>query len=491
MSAILRMNHFVEAAKQAHIAPTSQYLHASAGSVAVTPMNLPSSFSEQAKTQNCKTWEIFQESLINIIGQHKFDWICHRYRAKLNFTGMKKSGAPLLPKHVELFSVGAAQVLNRDIKAKFPGKIRALTREQLKERIAQIQPFPILGECKDPTKMTGAPGTTFAHFFHDKLLMDKEKQMLFSDVEKMSLPAYRERLTKIITNRELIEGQIIPAPGHDGHVDYYKVYRKVATGDGLVAYALSPATNNSTLKPLIVFRPSQWALSNEDTFETYLNDVQLNIGEMGWKGAAAEFEKLMSDPHFRRNNEKISISGYSLGGAQAQRFLAVHADHVSYAVFYNDPSVDDETAEKFAQRMNSMGRRGEPLNIQIFRMKGDFCDYIGGKHLGWGVDHPDVNIQLMEGNFDDKKAAAFKLHSHRVFDNTTFPYYMQRYDDTQQLFDRLDNSKRGPDVLWYERMRRIWGKVTFASIYSLSVVVKFISWALGVRILRSSKDPDL
>ena len=491
MSAILRMNHFIEATKQAYVAPTSKCLRANEGGVGVTLVDLSSSFSEPAKTQNSRTWKIFRESLIDIIGQNKFDWICHRYRAKLNFTGMEKSGAPLLPEHVELFGVGTAQMLTRDLKAKFPGKIRALTREQLKERINQIQPFPILGECKDPTKMTGAPGATFAHFFHDKLLMDKEKQMLFSDVEKISLPAWLERFTKVITNRELIEGQIIPAPGHDGRVDYYKVHRKVATGDGLVAYALSPATSNSTLKPLIAFRPSQWALSNEDAFETYLNDVQLNVGEMGWKGAAAEFKKLMSDPHFRRNNEKISLSGYSLGGAQAQRFLAEHADHVSYAVFYNDPSIDDEIVEKFAKRMNSMGRRTEPLNIQIFRMKGDFCDCIGGKHMGWGIDHPDVNIQLMEGNFDDKKAAAFKLHSHRVFDNTTFPYHMQRYDDTQQLFDRLDNSKRGPDVFWYERVRRIWGGVAFVSIYSLSVVVNFISWVLGVRILRSSKEPDL
>jgi hypothetical protein len=327
-----------------------------------------------------------------------------------------------------------------------------------------------------------------AHLFHDKLRMDKEKQLLFSDVDRLNFPAWLERFTKVIINRELIEGQIIPAPGQDGRIDYYKVYRKVGTGEGLVAYALRPAANDSTLKPLIAFRPSQWAISNEDAFETYLNDVQPHVGEMGWKGAAPELQKLMSDPHFRRNNEKISLSGYSLGGAHAQYFLAAHADHVMYAVFYNDPSVDNATAEGFAKRMNSMGRRTEPLNIQLFQMNGDFCGYVGDKHVGHGVNHPDVNIQLMEGNHENKNAAAFKLHSHRIFDNTTFPYHMKCYDDTQQLFDRLDNSKRGAEVFWYEKTRRVWGGVAFTAIYALSRFVHFISWALGVKILRSSKD---
>lgn len=91
MSAILRMNHFIEATKQAYVAPTSKCLRANEGGVGVTLVDLSSSFSEPAKTQNSRTWKIFRESLIDIIGQNKFDWICHRYRAKLNFTGMEKA----------------------------------------------------------------------------------------------------------------------------------------------------------------------------------------------------------------------------------------------------------------------------------------------------------------------------------------------------------------------------------------------------------------
>ncbi|MBI2810921.1 MAG: hypothetical protein HYX67_08850 [Candidatus Melainabacteria bacterium] len=319
--------------------------------------------------------------------------------------------------------------------------------------------------------------------------MDKEKQLLFSDVERISFQAWQERMSKVSVNREFLEGQVIPAPGHDGRVDYYKVHRKIATGDGLVAYALKPSGSDSTLKPMIIFRPSQWAFSNEDAFETYLNDVQKNVGEMGWRSSAPLFEQLMQDRHFRRNNAKVSISGFSLGGAHAQRFLEHHYENVGQAVFYGDPSIDHDTAVRIRDKINAMPRRAEPLNMQIFRMKGDFCHYVGDKHAGWGVTHPDVNIQLAETDHDNKKVAGFYLHSHRIFDNTHFPYQMQRYESAEELNKHLDNSQRGADVLWYERMRTIWGNVAFYSLFSLSELVKLVSWMFAVKVLRRSNDP--
>ncbi len=488
MTSILRVNNFSVAANQAY--GSAKYLCTDSQSLGVRQVDLPKSFSSQAAKENRETWKIFRQSLVDTIGPTKFDWICHRYRSQLNFTRMQKSGEALLPVHVELFSVGVAQVLSRDIKAKFPEKIKTLTREEITQKIRQVQPFPIVGGYKDPCKISGSPGTLFANFFHDKLLMDKEKQLLFSDTERLTFPAWLERMCKVTVNRELIEGQLIPAPGQDGQMDYYKVYRKIG-GSGLVSYALKPATIHSTLKPLIVFRPTQWAFSNEDSFDSYLNDVQPNVGEMGWMATRKQFEYLMNDPHFRRNNEKISIGGYSLGGAHEQYFLANHSEHVSYAAFYNDPSITEQVSEDFAEKMKELPPRTEPLNIQLFRTKGDFCHYVGGKHVGWGVDRPDVNIQLLEIDPDKKTAAAFKLHSHRIFDNTHFPYQIKICEETEELFNHLDNSKRGADVFWYERMRRLWGRVAFLSFSCLSVAIKGFSRVFGIRILRSSTQPDL
>lgn len=488
MTSIVRINHFVSRANEAVAADVPRRLQASASTLQVESLPLTGTLTREIKEQNRETWKIFKQSLFETIGERKFDWICHRYRGKYDFTALQKSGQPLLPEHVELMSIGASQLLGRDVKSRFPEKLRTLSREMLSERMRQVQPFPIVGSYKDPLKIGGSPGSRMAHFFHDKILMDKEKQLLLSDVKRQDFPAWRERFSKTVVNRELLPGQLIPAPGWDGAMDYYKVFKKIGTGDGLVAYALKPATADSTLKPLVVFRPSQWAFSNEDAFETYFNDVQPHIGEMGWKAAEGIFQQLMNDPQFRRNNEKISLSGYSLGGAHAQYFLAAHSDHIADAVFFSDPSVDAVTADNFAAAMREKPLRDEPLNIQIVRMKGDFCQYVGDKHVGWGVDRPDVNIQLMEIDHEDKTVAAFKLHSHRIFDNSSFPYQMQVHEDTQVLFEHLDNSLRGPAVVWYEQMRQIWGRVAYISLFSFKELVTWVSWVLGVKILRSSRD---
>lgn len=487
MVSLLRINHFCISANEAYFSPTPKYLGADSGTVHVRQIDLPSTFSPEEIKQNKETWKIFQQSLIATIGQKKFDWICHRYRNRMNFLELQSLGRPLLPEHVEVFTIGANQILSADVKRMHPGKLRNLSREDLKKRLAEVQPFSIVGGYKDPMRIAGSPETLFSYFFHDKLLMDKEKQLLFSDIERLTFPSWLERMAKVTVNRELIEGQLIPAPGQDGKIDYYKVYKKIG-GGGLISYALKPVTSESTLKPLVIFRPTQWAFSNEDAILSYLNDAQRNVGEMGWKACENAFKELMCDPKFRDADEKVSIAGYSLGGAHAQYFLAEHGESISHAVFYADPSVDDSTAEQFAERMNALPRRAEPLNIQIFRVKGDFCHYVGGKHVGWGVNHPDVNIQLVEIDHHNKAARTFRLHAHRIFDNNKFPYQMECIEDSEQLFNHLDNCKRGPDVFWYERMRRIWGSVVFYSFYSLSGALNLFSYAFGVKVLRSSSD---
>jgi hypothetical protein len=487
MTSVIKLNHFVYAANQVYAAPVSYCLVADSQGLGVTPQPLAAyATSPSVRRENRRTWQVFKDSLIGTIGQQKFDWICQRYRSHINFTYLARSGTPLLPKHVELFSIGSSQVLSRDIKRGSSVKLKTMMRAQLKERIEIVQPFPIVGSYNDPVNIFGSPGTAAAYIFHDKLLMDKEKQLLFSDVERLSFPAWLERFCKVTINRELIEGQVIPVPGQDGRIDYCKIHRKIAR-DGLVAYALKPIAKDTTLKPMIIFRPTQWAFSNEDAFEAYLNDAQPSVGEMGWSATKELFEMLMKDRHFRRNNERISVSGYSLGGTHVQRFLEAHYEHVASAIFYNDPSVDKETAERFAEKVNLMPRRTEePLNIQIFRTNNDFCHYVGEKHVGWGVYHPDVNIQLLEIDPESNEITAF--HSHRIFDNTRFPYQIKPHENTEELFNHLDNTKRGDTVLYYEKMRSLTSRVAFFSLTLFSKLVKLFSNLLGVKILRSSRD---
>ncbi len=490
-NSIFRLNHFISAANQAASMPT-KCLQAGINDLSVSIHDEPSSLTQQEKDVNKQSWRIFRETLVGTIGQRKFDWICHRYRSKINFITSERSGDPLLPQHVELFSIGSSQVLARDIKDRFPEKLKTIPLATLRDRIQRVQPFSIVGTYKNPEMIYGSPGTRLANYFHDKVLMDKEKQLLFSDVGRLSFTAWLERICKVTVNREFLEGQLLAAPGPGGLPDYYKVHKKIATGDGLVAYALKPATLDSHLKPLIIFRPSQWALSNEDALETYRNDVQPSVGEDGWKGAEPLFDQLMQDPHFRTDPQRIAIAGYSLGGVHAQYLLAKHFDKINQATFYNDPSSPDETAEKAATAINAMPRRPEdPLYMQIIRIDGDPCHYVGGKHVGWGITHPDVKVQLQEVDHNDKQISVFFLHAYRVFDNTNPTYQTRLCEDPQQLNNHLDNSKRGADVLWYERMRRLWGGVAYVAFGILGEVIKTLSWLFGVKILRSSRDQEV
>lgn len=493
MSSYIRINQFIGAANQAYAASAqataSRYcLMADARGAAVNFQPLIHRAGAQVREENKHTWRELKQSLVGTLGQQKFDWICQRYRNHLNFSEMERSGRPLLPEHLELFSAGASQVLSRDIKACFPGKLRAVSRQQIGERLRSVQPFPVVGSYINPVTIPQRK-TLYDKLFHNVFRKDKEKQLLFSDVANLSLPAFKERFSKTIVSRELIEGQIIPAPGRHGGVDYFKVYRKIA-GDGLVAYALKPAASDSTLKPMLIFRPTQWALSNEDAIDSLRNDVQASIGELGWNANKTAFEQLMQDSHFRGNGEMIEIAGFSLGGVHAQWFLADHYENVSNAVFYNDPCLDAATADGFAERINRSPRRSEPLNMQIYWTNGDMGHCIGDKHIGCGVTHPDVNIQLIEVDHENRRASVFYLHSFRIFDNIHFPYRMQTYEDFAELNRRLDNTQRAFSIRCYEKVRSFSGTIAFISLGIFAEFIKFLSVLLGVRILRSSRDPD-
>lgn len=488
MAAHFRLNGFVEATRSAYTQPQPKILYADPHSLEVTAKPAPR--FTNAKAENRKTWEIFFTCLNETIGKEKVDWICNRYRDKYNFQKLAKNGSPLLPKHIQAISAASSQIRASDIKRIFHGaKLKTITARQMSAFIGAANPFPWIGKKINPFSLWGSPSKLSAFFFHDKVLMDREKQSLFDGCTHLSPYAWLERLTKVIVNRELFEGQIIPSPDRDGQVDYYRIYKKIATGDGLVAYALKPCCKDSKLQPLLVFRPTQWCPTNEDFIESLCNDVEPNIGELGWKRAEPHFQTLLADPHFRRNNQKINIAGFSLGGAHAQRFLAKHYDFVSTATFYADPAVDDKTAQAAADKINAMPRRPhDPLYIEVSRAKGDYCHYVGDKHVGWNISHPDVNVQLLEIDHNNKQIEGSYLHATRFFDSHEFNYRVERHEDRVALGKHLDNTQRGFEVLSYENSRQVWGRAVYFAIMVVSGCIRFFSGMFGLKVLRKSNE---
>ncbi len=499
MTAYIRLQNFITAAQTAYNAPQQQHLvfdHVPTAQVnqpqqdrvVLQPVANRSSHATAFQEQNRRTWNAFYRCLREVIGPEKVQAICSKYR--FNIEKMERDGVPLLSEHVELFSVGASQMTTRDLKRRFPGKLSQVNIDQLPERARMANPFPIVGWFRDPRDIWGTPTNYAAWVFHDAMLMDKEKQLLLSDVADLTFPAWQERFCKCTVNREFEAKQVIPAPGPNGTVQYYKVHRKVATGDGLVAYALLPIGAGTALKPIVLFRPSQFALSNEDAIQTYMNDVQRNIGEMGYLAARRLFNDLMNDPKFCPPSTKIDVAGYSLGGTHAQRFVADHWRKVGQATFYNDPSVENELAERFAAEVNAEPPGTVDLRLNIYRStnwdRGDLAHYVGGKHLGWGIANPNV-VTLLEFDHRNREISALQLHARRVFDNPSRNYHATVHNDPAELNAHLDNEQRGPAIYWYEKNRLIWGGVVFWLLHGLHEVTKFFCAFLSIEILRSSK----
>ena len=256
-----------------------------------------------------------------------------------------------------------------------------------------------------------------------------------------------ENLTKVQIKDGLEIGDILPCEGGE-----YRVHRKISQ-EGLVAYALTPLKEESSLPPLIAFRCTMADPFKEEGLNSVCNDLDPCIGQRGYFACQSKFADLMNDPTFRGKDQKIQVTGYSLGGAQAQYFVKDHFRNVSHAIFYNDPSITEEAAEDFASEINQMHLK-DPLIIQIFRTEGDPCHLFGGKHLGWGVDHPQVMVQLLEIEHPNQPLFDVELHSKRIFHTNAFDYIVTESTDPKMLDKKLNNLKRSAFSCLFETIRR-------------------------------------
>lgn len=445
------------------------------------------SLTETMREENRKTWEAFNQAIKNIFGNER---IARFRKYGVDLQACEKSGVPFFARYAEMAAVIGSDVRTSDMKHQFGNeKLKYLTAKEIEDRMRRLNPVPYIGKCCPVEQIYGSPTEWTALFRFDPFLGDKERLHLCTGLSSLSHPdAYLERWAKSLVNREMVEGIIVPAPTSEG-LDYYKVYRKIALGGGLVAYALKPLSIYSSLKPMLIFRPSQFALSGEDFPETWMNDAQLKFGKWGYSSAKKELMKLMDDPKFYRPTKKIIAAGFSLGGGHLQRFLVDHALKVSKAVFFNDPSLEKNAAETFANRMNSLPRLNDKIWIKIYRTVGDITHYLGEKHLFWGVKHPDIDIEISEIDpLPEDKITGSYLHSHRFLDAAE-QRYKQRVYRCDELDAQLDNVQRGKDVIWYEKARRSF-PVRFVYSYMCTVYLigKTLFRLLGLQLFRNSQN---
>ncbi len=399
---------------------------------------------------------------------------------------MIKEGRPLKASNIHMLEVGTMKVHMDDLNKTLSGSISNFEPRRLVSAVNALIPFPRYPLDTQPHKMHGAPSQTLSLFSYDPYLMDQELLLSFRDVGYLSEEAYIERLCKVFATRELPEGLLVPAPRPDAHgqIDYYVVHRCISKGDGLVAYALKPVSNYSLLKPTVVFRPSPYHPSGLDFLETWLNNAQEKVGWLGYAPARDALAALMNDSEFCRLDQKIRVCGHSLGGNHAQLFVSDHLERVDEAIFFNDPSVDAATAEKFAEKVNALPHDADRVKVRIYRVQGDIANYANQKHLFAGVIHPKFDIQL--ALFQPKASfTSLECHSCRIFDSPDVSFTEHVITRGEDLDRELDNTKRGDDVLWYERLRLLIGSfLIYPIFFVLSRIFQFMEKYGGPIIMR-------
>lgn len=428
-----------------------------------------------------RVWELFLHLANGKYGEERVQRIFRKYAVEPQ--DMIQQNAPLLVRHVHMVEVGASLLCKKELREILGKKVddpSTLQRFLAQQRLSKPLDF-------DSSRLMGGPTNLSAFFFHDRYLMDRELHHLFGDVAKLKKQAYLERMCKSVLAREMPKGLIVPAPHptNKGQAEYYQVYDVVTVGDGLVAYAFKPLFKNSELPPMILFRSSPFYFSAWDLFETWLNNLQRYIGWLGYQTARGKLAKLAHDVSFCPDNKGLLVGGYSLGGVHAQLFIADHPEKVSEAVFFNDPSIDAETADMFAAAINAKAHLHLPMKVRMYRTEGDLAHYTGEKHLFCGVDHPEIDIRLTmikpHVSLDAKES-----HGWKHFDTPEKNYTDRIYNDFDDLFRELDNEKRGEEVRWYENLRRVGSYFIFPIFFLWSRFFHLLEAVTGLQIVRHS-----
>lgn len=445
-------------------------------------------FFGMRKLENRKVWKLFKETLEAEFGSKRVERICKRYN--INIPVLEASAAPLYRNTIEKIRIGVSEVFTSDLGSH--SQVKWLTPEQIASKVSFLRQQALAKESPEEAQWYSP---FLRSFFRDSnLFFDKNKCLLWPHFIRSSFRGYLELLTKWMGYLELQEGSLVPAPAVDGTTDHYEVYKKISAA-GLVAYALRPVSSFSSLKPLMVFRPTVTNLSGQDILYTALNDFASRIGSIGYDAAKEELAALVSDPAFCPPGRKIDVAGYSLGGVHLQRLLADHWTRIDRAFSFNAPSVDCDLAEKFANEINAQPHDSNeiPSRIEVFRTRGDLAHYVGEKHLGWGVKHPKVHRDLLEVDFVERDAedhfsivATLARHMHLFLLNRDVFFVAQR-QPRARIDEQLDNTPvTSPGKYWEHLRKTVGGFVIFPLVYVVNSVFLALHKYLHISALRYS-----
>lgn len=406
-----------------------------------------------------KTWEIFTKALAETLTTRRVEVICKRYGLNLMQFVHSQPPKPLFCRYLQLFSVGSAKIHEEDLVEEGGGLFQK-TPEELEILYKRADRLQCLQKVEFSACDSGSIQKLLKFFCMKKLSLDRKRMLCYRELISplAHRHGYLQRLTMKAIRFQPEEGEILPALDEKSRIDYYKIHRIIAER-GLYAVALMPISAFSFLPRLLLFRGTRTQLHQIDCVHSWRNNVQKHIGFLGYTFAKSALDLLMADPLFCPKGKKIVVASYSLGGAHAGYFCLDYWRVISEIVFFNTVSNDPVVAETLAQEINQLAEDQIGPSFFIYRAKGDWAHFSGGKHVGWGISHLNTHVEVQEFTiFEFPTLFDFwflkMLHTHRFLDHTSNPYekYVVEIWTKQVLVDKeLDNARRAKDV---EKMRR-------------------------------------
>lgn len=354
----------------------------------------PKSYTDE----NRKTVQCFKKFLLNTLGYKRATTLCNRY--SINLEQMEREGSPLLSRHVAKIAIGVRDVSIEDVndlidKAKSGQKWPSKISSDLKKKLESAQTFldldaetfaetrKTLAEvCKwkvprITAPMEGGRATEYiARIFFDPFLADRERLQLVEEHPRDKTETFVHNMVVRVIKRELEVGMLIPAPNSaDGRAQFYYVAGKLITNEGMVSYILVPATKDTELEPIRLFRGSAFRAGEIDAISTIATDLEENLGSMGYQSSR------LYEPIIESLLPTRIIAGHSLGSTHAQFHLANDVQNrVIKGYFFNGPGLPETEVEKFNQRMANTPHHRPKLIIR--RATKDKACLVGKHHIG-------------------------------------------------------------------------------------------------------------
>jgi len=428
-----------------------------------------SPFEEDEKKLNARTWKAFNQAIKSEFTSTHRKAIAARYG--LDFNKMAKADTPFERRYVEYFGVGAASPYTfqlREQQCFFDSRLENLNPGEIHRLYKKATRNSYLGTVEDPTEIYGGVRHAHEQLTYDYFHTDQARSNLFRGISELvskdpkipRLHPYYSRLEMAIIS--LLETDpenatleaVIPAPSdRDGELDYYRIHKIISNG-GLNAIALVPISKKSKLDPLLCFRCTKQTLGHHGTLDSNIENFNEHIGKSGYEACREELAKLSDDPAFNRG-KPFTVLCYSQGGAHASYFMRDNWRKVNHFIGFNSVGSDDQVVDALAKEINALGEYEIPPTIYQHRnvsnpegTRGDWVNYVGRKHLGYGIHHQNSITGVFEWLIDDYPAP-----TNNIWDPVQLGNWLNLHAVRPMDTDREDQLKSKWNKKWNYRYK--------------------------------------